>query len=128
MRKFNLFLKRTFDIVVSLGCVILFTVIPVMIIVPITIRLSSKGPAIFKQERLGKGGKPFTMYKFRSMYINAEENGPQWADKIDAERAENAYQRAQAVLQDKSATDTDLKLAEARLRRALVRKNVASLR
>ena len=52
----------------------------------------------------------------------------EWADKIDAERAENAYQRAQAVLQDKSATETDLKLAEARLRRALVRKNVASLR
>ena len=52
----------------------------------------------------------------------------EWADKIDAERAENAYQRAQTVLQDKSATETDLKLAEARLRRALVRKNVASLR
>ena len=52
----------------------------------------------------------------------------EWADKIDAERAENSYQRAQAILQDKNSTDTDLKLAEARLRRALVRKNVASLR
>ena len=69
MRKFNLFLKRTFDIVVSLVCVILFTVIPVMIIVPITIRLSSKGPAIFKQTRVGKDGKTFVMYKFRTMIL-----------------------------------------------------------
>ena len=52
----------------------------------------------------------------------------EWADKIDTERAENSYQRAQAILQDKNSSDTDLKLAEARLRRALVRKNVASLR
>ena len=52
----------------------------------------------------------------------------EWAEKIDAERAENSYQRAQAILQDKNSTDTDLKLAEARLRRALVRKNVASQR
>ena len=52
----------------------------------------------------------------------------EWADQIDADRAEASYQRAQATLQDKNATDTDLKLAEARLRRALVRKNVASQR
>ncbi len=52
----------------------------------------------------------------------------EWADKIDTERAENSYQRAQAILQDKNSSDTDLKLAEARLRRALVRKNVASQR
>lgn len=52
----------------------------------------------------------------------------EWADKIDADRAETSYQRAQAILQDKNSTDTDLKLAEARLRRALVRKNVASQR
>ena len=52
----------------------------------------------------------------------------EWAEKIDAKRAENSYQRAQTILQDKNSTDTDLKLAEARLRRALVRKNVASQR
>jgi F-type H+-transporting ATPase subunit epsilon len=52
----------------------------------------------------------------------------EWADKIDADRAEASYQRAQSILQDKNSTDTDLKLAEARLRRALVRKNVASQR
>jgi F-type H+-transporting ATPase subunit epsilon len=52
----------------------------------------------------------------------------EWADEIDAERAEASYQRAQTILQNKQATNTDIKLAEARLRRALVRKNVASMR
>ena len=49
----------------------------------------------------------------------------EWADQIDADRAEQAYQKAQAVLQDKSAQETDIRLAQARLRRALVRKSVA---
>lgn len=50
----------------------------------------------------------------------------EWADKIDADRAEASYQRAQKILQDKSSSDTDLRLAEARMKRALVRKSVAS--
>ncbi len=50
----------------------------------------------------------------------------EWADKIDTDRAEASYQRAQKVLQNKSASDTDLRMAEARLKRALVRKSVAS--
>ena len=49
----------------------------------------------------------------------------EWADQIDADRAEASRQRAKATLQDKSATDTDLRLAEARLKRALIRKSVA---
>ena len=52
----------------------------------------------------------------------------EWADKIDVERAEASHQRADKILQDKSSTDTDIQLAEARLRRALIRKNVASLK
>ncbi len=52
----------------------------------------------------------------------------EWADQIDADRADASYQRAQAILQDKQATATELKLAEARLRRALVRKNVAAIK
>ena len=52
----------------------------------------------------------------------------EWATDIDADRADSAYQRAQSILQDKTASNTDLKLAEARLRRALVRKNVASMK
>ncbi len=50
----------------------------------------------------------------------------EWADKIDANRAELSLQRANKVLQDKNSTNTDIRLAEARLHRALVRKNVAS--
>lgn len=50
----------------------------------------------------------------------------EWADEIDADRAEASYQRAQNVLHNKDASGTELRLAEARLRRALVRKSVAS--
>ena len=50
----------------------------------------------------------------------------EWADKIDLARAETAYTKAESVLHDKNATQTDVKLAEARLRRALVRRSVAS--
>ena len=54
-----------------------------MLIIGLLVKLDSKGPAIFRQERLGLHGKPFTMYKFRSMRLDAEENGPQWANKND---------------------------------------------
>ena len=50
----------------------------------------------------------------------------EWADEIDTKRVEVSYERAQAVLHNKDASATDIKLAEARLRRALVRKSVAS--
>ena len=49
----------------------------------------------------------------------------EWADKIDVERAVRSENRAQSVLKDKSSTDTDIRLAEARLKRALIRKSVA---
>ena len=76
MRKLNLFLKRLFDVLVSVLCVVLLTVIPVFIVIPIVIRLTSKGPALFKQVRIGKDGRPFTMFKFRSMsYAQYDENG-----------------------------------------------------
>lgn len=50
----------------------------------------------------------------------------EWADKIDVARAEESEHRAQKILSDKAATDADIRLAEARLKRALIRKNVAS--
>ena len=50
----------------------------------------------------------------------------EWADEIDPQRAERSYQKARQVIQNKDSTNTDIKLAEARLRRALVRKSVAS--
>ena len=69
MRQFNLFLKRAFDIAVSLFAIIFFTAIPVFIVVPIVIKLTSKGPVFFNQVRVGKDGKPFVMYKFRTMIV-----------------------------------------------------------
>ena len=50
----------------------------------------------------------------------------EWAEEIDAARAEVSFQRAQTVLKDKNASQTDIRLAQARLRRALIRKSVAS--
>lgn len=73
--------KRCLDIVVALFSLIFFAV--PMVIIAIVIRAESPGAAIFRQERLGKNGKPFTMYKFRSMYEDAEAMGPQWAKKQD---------------------------------------------
>ncbi len=73
--------KRLFDFLVALvaGLVLL---IP-MLIVALVIRLDSPGPALFKQERLGRKGKPFIMIKFRSMRLDAEAAGPQWAASDD---------------------------------------------
>ena len=67
MRTFNLFLKRAFDITVSAVAIVLLTVIPVWIVVAVAIRLTSKGPVIYTQKRIGKNGKPFMIYKFRTM-------------------------------------------------------------
>ena len=80
-KKLYLITKRVFDIVCSfLGLLIL--AIPMMIIALI-VTIDSPGAPIFKQERLGINGKPFMIYKFRSMCLDAEENGPQWADEQD---------------------------------------------
>ena len=75
------FCKRVFDVAAAFFMGIIL-VIPMLLIAGY-VRLDSRGPAIFKQERLGLNGKPFTIYKFRTMYTNAEENGPQWAERID---------------------------------------------
>ena len=74
--------KRIFDLVFSI--LILVIAAPVMLIVALLIRLTSSGPAIFAQERVGRFGKPYTMYKFRTMKQNAEkETGPVWAKEND---------------------------------------------
>lgn len=63
--------KRALDVVVAIG--LLCMLAPMMLVVALLVRLSSRGPVIFKQTRVGEGGQMFTFYKFRSMYANAEE-------------------------------------------------------
>ena len=66
--------KRVFDIVVSLGALIVL--LPFLLLISIWIKLSSKGAIFYKQERVGKEFKPFMLYKFRSMVVNADKIGP----------------------------------------------------
>lgn len=69
--KFYLFFKRFFDIFASIIGLVLLS--PLLLIVSLLIKLDSKGPVVFSQERVGLQGKKFNMYKFRSMIVNAEE-------------------------------------------------------
>lgn len=71
LNNYEMLLKRTMDIVGGLTGLILFS--PIMLITAIAISLDSPGPVIFKQERVGMNGRHFKMYKFRSMYLDAEE-------------------------------------------------------
>lgn len=73
MRKINLFFKRIIDIVVSLLGMIILS--PILLVIAVVIKMTSPGPILFKQERLGKNGKPFLIYKFRTMVVNAEHIG-----------------------------------------------------
>jgi exopolysaccharide biosynthesis polyprenyl glycosylphosphotransferase len=74
--------KRLIDIVISIT--VLTLTLPVLLVIAILIRFTSDGPVIYKQIRVGRNEKPFTMYKFRTMQKDAEINsGPQWASKND---------------------------------------------
>ncbi len=58
--------------------------LPLWLLIAVAVKLDSRGPVIYKQDRVGKDGKTFVLYKFRSMYQNAERiTGPMWADKND---------------------------------------------
>jgi exopolysaccharide biosynthesis polyprenyl glycosylphosphotransferase len=64
-------IKRAIDVVLS-GLALL-VVSPVLLLIALAIKLDSRGPVLYKEQRVGKGGKPFTFLKFRSMYVNASE-------------------------------------------------------
>jgi len=70
IEKMKKVVKRIFDIIISLILLIIFW--PVFVIIAIAIKISDKGPAIFKHERAGKDGKPFVFYKFRTMKKNVD--------------------------------------------------------
>jgi len=75
MGKHGSFIKRFTDIIFSI--ILLIISIPIIIITAIAVKLDSKGPIFFVQERTGINGKPFKMYKFRGMVNNASEIGPE---------------------------------------------------
>lgn len=70
VKHFQMALKRSTDILIS-GAAIILLAVPLLLVM-IAIKLDSRGPVFFKQERVGHNGKRFTMYKFRSMVANAE--------------------------------------------------------
>ena len=74
-KKGSLFLKRVFDVIVSL--ILLIILLPVFIILGIAIKIDSKGPVFFRQERITQYGRTFKIFKFRTMVNNAEKLGTQ---------------------------------------------------
>lgn len=74
-------MKRAVDI--SLSALALLVLVPVFILFAILVKLSSSGPIFFSQERIGIFGRPFLIYKFRTMYSDAERNGPQLSSSTD---------------------------------------------
>lgn len=81
MPKWQRVIKRFIDVVVSVLVLILLS--PLLLYIAIRVRLSSPGPIFFAQERMGLNGKPFTIFKFRSMYTDAEKLGPQLSHEGD---------------------------------------------
>jgi lipopolysaccharide/colanic/teichoic acid biosynthesis glycosyltransferase len=67
-------IKRLIDLFTALICLVIFS--PLMLLCYIAIKREDGGPAIFKQERIGRFGRPFYIYKFRSMRVDAEKDGP----------------------------------------------------
>ncbi len=74
-------IKHFIDILVSITALIVTS--PIFLMLMVGVKLSSKGPIFYKQERIGKNGKPFTILKFRSMYTDAEVNGPELSSEKD---------------------------------------------
>ena len=74
-------IKRAIDIIFSLTA--FFLLIPLIIYTAIRLKISSKGPLFYSQERIGFKGRPFIMYKFRSMIVDAEKDGPQLSSEND---------------------------------------------
>jgi exopolysaccharide biosynthesis polyprenyl glycosylphosphotransferase len=73
--------KRLFDLVFSFCVLLVF--LPLYTYIALRVRFSSKGPIMYSQKRIGINGKPFTIFKFRSMYTDAEDAGPQLASEND---------------------------------------------
>jgi Undecaprenyl-phosphate glucose phosphotransferase len=82
LRGFNSILKRIIDVTISATALVLLA--PLFVVIAILVRRTSPGPVFYKQERMGLDGKAFQVYKFRSMFVGAEDDtGPVWARDED---------------------------------------------
>mgnify|MGYP002525333236 FL=1 len=88
MNAFEREVKRWFDFIFALIFLILSS--PLFFVCYIVIRRDDNGPVFYKQERIGRFGRPFTIYKFRSMIVNAEENGPELYNATEDKRLTKA--------------------------------------
>jgi exopolysaccharide biosynthesis polyprenyl glycosylphosphotransferase len=79
LSRFNMAVKRAFDLIV--GGLLCIPILPLMGITAVVIKLDSSGPVFYRQERMGRGGKPFRIFKFRSMYVGADEERLELAEK-----------------------------------------------
>ncbi len=77
-------IKRAIDIVGSIVALILLS--PLMLLIALVIKIESPGPVIYGQERVGRKGRIFTIYKFRSMVTDAEKDGPKWSQGVKDQR------------------------------------------
>ena len=87
VKKFPVFwqnsLKTTLDYIVAIVALMVFS--PVMVLIAFLVKLTSVGPILYKQERVGKGGRFYMIFKFRSMKVDAEKlSGPMWAQENDS--------------------------------------------
>lgn len=80
-RRGYLFVKRVADVTLSLAALAVLAV--PMAVIALAVKLDSPGPVFYRQERLGKNGKPFQLVKFRSMRTDAEKAGAQWSKEHD---------------------------------------------
>ncbi len=81
MPKWEVNLKHFIDIAGSLAALLVSS--PLCLVLSIAIKVTSKGPVLYSHERVGRYGKPFRIYKFRSMHLDAEQNGPELSSKND---------------------------------------------
>ena len=75
------FVKRAFDVFASSSALVVCAV--PMAVIALLVKRDSPGPVFYRQERVGHNGQPFMLVKFRTMYEDAEINGPQWAEAVD---------------------------------------------
>ncbi|MEI6101425.1 MAG: sugar transferase, partial [Eubacteriales bacterium] len=80
-KMYYIIIKTIIDYIAAV--ILLIVLSPLFVLISIYIACDSKGPVIYTQERLGKDGRTFKLYKFRSMYMDAEKDGAQWADEND---------------------------------------------